>query len=214
MPTFVELRKMVSRRIQDPNNTAISVMDVGDTINASIRYWKQKRFWFNDITQTVTTVANSPVVPATTIPILYVFKNDGLTLYDQSYRYVLPHMTPEEYDNADIGQIGRPQGYTYRNGGYELYYYPMQAYPLKLHGVRDYDDLVDDSDSNDFTELADRLIIFDSMSRIYAEFRQDLESASIFSAAADEEFKNLMSRTSENVTTGRMTVPNSFGGCY
>jgi len=212
MPTFVELRKLVSRRIQDPNNTAVSVEDVGDTINASIRYWKQKNFWFNEIDEQVTVVANNPVLPSATVPVLYLFKDDGLTLYDQSYRYVLRHISPSEYDRVDIGGIGRPSYYTYRAGAYYLYFYPMQSYPVRIHGIRDYVDLADDDDTNDFTNLADRLIMYDAMSRIYAEFRQDTESAAIFSAAADVEYNNLKSRTDENVTTGRMTVENSFGG--
>jgi len=211
MPTFGELRQSVSRRIQDPKNTAISVADVGDTINASIRYWKQRRFWFNEVSETVTATANTALLPTPTIPILYLFKDDGITLYDQSYRYVLRNISPSVYDSWDMGQIGRPTAYTYRDGGYYLYYYPMDPYQVVLHGVRDYVDLVDDDDTNDFTTLADRLIMYDSMSRIYAEFRQDNESAAIFSQAADAEYNNLKSRTDENVTTGRMAVDNSFG---
>ena len=214
MPTFVELRKMVSRRIGDPQNTAVSVADVGDTINASIRFYKQKRFWFNYVSDTFTVLPNDPLVPSFTIPLLYLDKDDGLTLIDQSYRYPLMKMNPLEFDNADIGQIGRPWGYVYRNKQYTLYYTPEQAYQVYAHGVRDYDDLDDDDDTNDFTVQADRLIMFDAMSRIYAEFRQDNESAALFSQAADAEYSNLQSRTNENLTTGRMTVPDSFGCRY
>jgi len=210
MPTFVELRNLVSRRVQDVNNTAITVTDVGDTINASIRYWKQKMFWFNEVTDIVTLTANNPVLTPT-IPILYLMRDDGMALLDQSYRYVLRHITPTEYDQNDIGQIGRPFAYTYRNGGYELYYYPMDPYQVRIHGIRDYVDLVEDSDTNDFTVYADRLIMFDSMARIYAEIRQDYESAAVFDKAADQEYRNLMTRTANNTTTGTMGIDNSLG---
>lgn len=214
MPTFAELIKKVSTRIKDPGNSAVSVADVGDTINSAINYWKQKRFWFNDISVVLTVNPNDPTVPNFSIPLLYLNKDDGLTLIDQSYRYPLTKMSPLEYDNSDIGQIGRPWGYVYRNKQYQLYYIPEQSYEVYAHGVRDYEPLVDGDDTNDFTEQAGDLIMFSAVSRIYAEFRQDLESAAVFDGAADKEFRNLMNRTAENVTTGRMTVQNSFGRNY
>jgi len=74
MATFSEMQIFVSKRLQDPDNTAVSLADVADMINQAIVYWKKRRFWFNEKTDTVTlTQSDATITPPADfyIPTLY-----------------------------------------------------------------------------------------------------------------------------------------------
>lgn len=206
MPTFAELKTAVSKRLLDANNTAVSSADVGDSINAAIRYWKQRTFWFNQKNQTVTLNIDNPIIPNFPIDFLYEIPEGGFVIDYSQTRWPLTKVDNATYENANVEGKGLPYLITFREGTWQVYWYPDQEYSLIIRYIKDYNDLVGDNDVNDFTTFADRLIMYDALSRLNAEFRQDEKMESYYSARAGNEYKNLNQRSNKVYGTGTMQI--------
>jgi len=113
---------------------------------------------------------------------------------------------PAEYDAVDVGGIGLPYIYTYRNGNYEFYFLPNIAYTLNVYYRKDYVPLVLSTDNNDFTNYADKLLEYDAVSRILSDLRLDDDRADRFSARAAQEKRQLESRSAKQDSTGELSV--------
>lgn len=201
MATFGALKTQASARIQDRLNTSVPASEVGDAINAAIRYWKNKIFWFNQVNQDVTLNTGDPVIPGVSALVI-----DSIRLLDNNYTYDLEVWDNRYYDAQNLFGRGRPYAYTWRDGRYETYWYPDRAYQLKISGTKDYSDLVNDSETNDFTVYADQLILYDALSRLTAELRTDPTISDYYATRRQDEFNNLNARTNQTIGTGRATV--------
>ena len=209
MPTFAQIRTKVSKKLIDPNNTAISAADVGDAINDAIAYWKHKTFWFNQSTGTTRLDSSAGTSGGLEMPedFLYEDLNSGFVIYDAGNRYILQKKTNFDFDVHAQGDVtGVPSIYTYRYGAYEIAPAPDQDYVLTIYYTQDYDPLVADSDTNDFTEYADQLITYEALGRLSGEDRQDLEMNNTYMAKADREYRSLMSRTAMQTATGTLSI--------
>lgn len=217
--TFGTLKTKISKKLIDAGQTAISDADVGDAINDALHYWKQKRFWFNEAQTTLTMDVNDPFVlgygnsnstypsaPVLPQDFLYEFPEDGFVINYNSLSYRFLKVTPAQYDDQSIQGIGIPYIYTFRNGNYEFYFYPNLAYSLQVNYLKDYSDLVTTGDTNNFTAYADRLLMYEALSHLYSENRQDIEQGATYAAKAKREYDLLKMRSGTNVTTGRLTV--------
>lgn len=219
MPTFAQLKTIVSRKLIDPNNTAISASDVGQAINDAIRFWRYRRFWFNESSTTLTMDINDPFVlgygntnssyplaPVLPSDFLEELPKDGFVIQYSNLSYTMNKVHPREYDNQNVRGQGLPYCYTWRNGNYEFYWYPNLAYTLSVYYFKNYVDLVSDNDNNDFTNLADQLVIYEALSRLSGEDRQDLEMNNSYAAKADREYSNLERRTFKKTASGKLSV--------
>lgn len=207
MSTFGELIQQASRRLQDENNTAVSTSIVGDAINTAMKYWKQERFWFNEFNTTSTLTIGAPVL---SLSILYPLQGAGLRIIDQQTTYELMPLGNEQYDWSNIQGTGRPYGYTWRGGAYNVYYVPDQAYTVQVTGVKDYAPLVNTTDTNDFTNEADQLILYDALSRMTAELRTDPTISDYYTQRTQDEKRNLKRRTNKMIGTGRLQLDRSY----
>lgn len=217
MPTFAQLKSKISRKLIDPNNTAISAANVGDAINDAIRYWRYTRFWFNEKTAVLTMNVNDtyvlkdydpsmPNTPYLPTDFLYLVPKNGFVINYNNLSYTIHPRPPQIFDAQNVRGIGLPYIYTRRSNNYEFYFFPNIAYQLYVYYIKNYDDLVDDSDNNDFTNEADQLIIYEALSRLSGEDRQDLEMNNTYAAKADREADNLLKRTSLMTGSGELTV--------
>lgn len=206
MPTFGALKIKASKKLLDPSNTAISISDVGDAINEALSYWKNSRFWFNERSTTVTLNVNDPIIPSIPTDFLYEISDNGFVINYNNLSYTLAKVHPREYDARNIKGIGLPDIYTWRDGRYEIYYLPNIPYQLSIYYIRDYDDLSDDADTNDFTDKADRLLYYDALSRLFGEQRQDQTMASYYKARAEDEAANLFARGFNQTASGNLSV--------
>lgn len=214
MANFVTLQKKISRKLQDPNNTAISLGVVGDALNDAIRFWGQQRFWFNEAMASIPLTVGNPLLPSLPEDFLYPLADDGLVIRDHAVSYSLRKITPLAWDSRNRGSSGRPAYYIFRNGGYWLYPYPDLPYLLNLYYLKNYPPLVNDTDGNDFTAFADALILYETLSRLVGEDRQDLAMQNSYAAKADREYKNLLSRTGKQIETGRLHVDSCLHGRF
>lgn len=209
MTTFASLKTTVSRKLQDPNNTAVSAADVGTAINDAINYWKFRRFWFNEASSL------NNVLPAQTSDITSLLPSDflvelpenGFTIPYSQITYPLEKVSPQQFDDDSIDNgYGLPFEYTWRAQKYYIYFSPQITYALNIYYLKDYDALSGASDTNDFTEFADQLIIYETLSRLSGEDRQDLQMDNTYAAKAEREYTNLTQRSFKQTGSGRLDV--------
>lgn len=201
MATFAELKRQVSLRLDDENNTAVSSADVGDCINQALKYWKPEKYWFNQSRATFNTVVGDSVLPITGFQ--YLVPDYGIRLTNQNYVYTLTKSEPMYF--TDTVSRGRPYRYAWDGGVYYLYWIPDAVYPITAVGVKDYLPLANDTDENDFTTHADQLLVFEAVSRGWS-IRQDMDKSAQYAAAAQDESRVLKKRTSNTEATGTMTI--------
>lgn len=210
MATFNEIVSRVNSRLKDPSNVDISASDVAATINDSITEWSKRRFWFNEFKETVTLVVDDPFLPTlpNSITPLFFFKQDGIVIDYAQSRWMVDKVSPEQYDEINVQGRGIPYVYTQRAGRVELYWYPDAAYSAICRGVKAYAPLTlaDGSNTNDWTVYASDLIMYEALSRLMAEFRQDPKMEEYYSNRVLNCATVLQKQTNKNNATGRMDV--------
>lgn len=226
--TFGSLQTKISKKLIDASQTAVSGDDVGDAINDALHYWKQKRFWFNEAQATLTmdasaaldgsapsdpyvlgfgnTNANYPNAPMLPSDFLFEFEKDGFVINYSKLKYRFRKVSPAQFDDADIQGVGLPYLYCFRNGNYEFYFYPNIAYALTVNYLRDQEDMEAPEDFNAFTANADRLLMYEALSHLYGENRQDHDQDNFYAAKADREARLLKTRSSANNASGHLAV--------
>lgn len=205
MATLLDLKTEIAAKLLDPDFTATSADSVVATINQSVAYWKRRPFWFNEAASTQTLTTGDPTI---TLPSDFYTEimPAGFVVIDNESRYVLQKITPLEYDNINIESTGRPRFYVELAGQYLAYDYPDQDYSISIRYLKDYAALSGDSDYNDFTVYADRLICYDALARAHGEYRQDEKMEAYYSARAEDEYKQLLAMNNRKIGSGRLVV--------
>lgn len=207
MATFAELKTETSELLLDPSNTAISAATVAASINASIAYWKFRRFWFNEGTYDSTMIVDDPVIYLPSDFLVEMPMNAGFVINYSGARYPLVKYNPKEFDDIySDDNSGLPQIYTLKDGVYNAHPIPDSAYVCKVWYLKDYVTLSADGDTNDFTNNASDLIKYWALSKLYAERRQDEKMSEYYSARAIDEYDNLQIRNSKSNKTGHLTI--------
>ena len=210
MATFGELQTRASARLKDPDNTSVSASDVANVLNDAIQYWEKERFWFNEFEEPVTLTINDPAFVLAANTPLYLFKEDGVVINYANARWPLKKVSPAEYDGMNTQGRGLPFAWTERNEGYEVYFYPDVAYTAVVRGIKAYTPFATDgsanNDTNDFTIEAPDLILYEALSRLFGEFRQDPKMETYYANRAINEKKNLKLQTRRRKGTGRIKV--------
>lgn len=211
MATFSELQTKVSKRLLDANNTAVSSADVAASINDAIRYWKKHKFWFNIIDDTVNVTAQNATLPVTGDVLVPARKDGAFVIAYSNMRYPLTKISENIFNSwyLDNG-YGIPRYYARVGQDYLMYPLPDRNYDLIRSYYKDYDDLVQPTDTNDFTINADRLIVLWASAECNGELRQDDKMEGYFTAKALNEAKELQTFTGKIQSSGRLTINSSL----
>jgi len=208
MTALGTLTTRIAQKLLDTGNVVVSAPSIIDAVNESVRFWKRRSFWFNEFEETVVLSTNDPMLNLLTVTPLVVFENQGVVIIDQDERYDVTKVSSAIYDAANDEQQGRPYIWTYRNDGYELFYYPDEAYSAVVRGIKDYSafatDGTDNALSNDFTDEAEDLIVYEALSRIHGGIRQDEKMEAYFRRLATDEYNNLMGFDNSKQGTGTL----------
>lgn len=211
MATFVQMKDYVSTRLIDSNNEAVSAATVGQAINDSIAYWKFRRFWFNEAAYSANFTVQDATIPLPNMFLVPVTDTGGFFVSYSNIRYPLTKISDTEYDQLYLDNgYGLPRVYARVGGAYEAYPIPDQAYSCHTRYLKDYNDLSADSDTNDFTDNADRLINLWALANLSAELRQDDKMEAYYRAAAEAEYRNLSVMTDKSNGTGRLSLGSSI----
>lgn len=211
MATFQQIQQQVSKRLLDANNTAISVEDVAASINDAIRYWKVRRFWFNEEYYNGTLIERDETIPLPSDFLVPATDYDGFVIHYSSMRYPLQKITQQQYDGRFLDNaFGLPYCYARNGQEYQVYFIPDRAYDFVAHYLKDYPALVNPNETNDFTDYADRLIMLWTCANMTTEFRQDDKMEGYYRKAAEDEFTQLELRTGKSNASGRLTIRSTL----
>lgn len=207
MATLAVMRQWVSKRLQDPNNTAVSAADVDGLINEALNYWKNVRFYFNEITDTTTLTQNDAAVPIPT-DWLCPSIDDCFVVEYSGIRYPLRKISESMYNAFYLSNgVGQPWYFTRQaNSEYQVYPIPDRDYTLRRFYLKNYDDFSGDSDTNDFSTYATNLLQYTAAAYGSRDFRQDVTMYNAFWAQALIEEENLLATTRKSNATGSVTI--------
>lgn len=207
MATFAEIQSSVSKRLLDPDNTAVSSADVAASINSAISYWKFRRFWFNEVRDSATMTQSIGTIPLPDNFLVPVSDDDGFAIEYSNMRYPLRKISQQDYDSIYLNNgYGLPRSYARIGQNYEVFWLPDQNYTISRHYLKDYEPLVADGDTNDFTTYADRLIMLWALANLSGELRQDDKMEAYYRAASKDEYTNLNIMTGKSNGTGRLSI--------
>lgn len=208
--TLSTIRNRIGARLQDTSFRSVSSATVDDVINQSLKYYKFRRFWFNDTEADITLTQGVAVIPNIPSDLLQEIPEGGLTIFYGNIYYPLEKRSSQVFDTENVSAIGLPYIYTYRGQQYELYFLPNIAYTLKLRYLKDYADLSADADTNDFLHFADMMIYYNALSRIFGELKQDPKMETYYTARAEDEEKNVGRRTTALAGTGSLVLNSNL----
>lgn len=207
MATFGDIQTAVSKRLLDPQNTSVSLSDVANSINDAIRYWKFRRFYFNEVADSVTLTEQDPVIPMIGDYLVSTQDDDGFNIEYSNQRYPLRKISQQVFDAIYLTNgYGIPQFYCRVADEYQLYPLPDRAYTLNRHYLKDYADLVNTSDENDFTIYAERLITLQACQDLTFELRQDTKMGDYYKLRVDDEYRNLRVMGNKANGAGKLTL--------
>lgn len=207
MATFSEMKTWVSKRLQDPSNTAVSESDVGELINQALGFWKTTKFYFNEVTDTTTLSESDPTIPLPS-DFLCPSIDDAFVIEYSGIRYPLKKITSTTYNEVYLSNgIGQPWSFArLGNAEYQVYPIPDKDYTLRRFYLKTYDDFSSDSDTNDFSTEADRLLKYTAAAYGSRDFRQDSEMYSAFWEQAKIEKQDLLNQTRKDNAAGSLTT--------
>ncbi len=209
MASLSVLRTLISGKLSDGSLISPTALQITAQINSTINYYETSEFWFNEEIATLTTTADDAVLGSIPDDFKQEIIPNGLVLQDNEVRYPLLKITPLEYSSVfTTNATGLPRAYVYRGGQFELWYTPDQDYTIFLYYRKTYADLVDDGDTNDFTENAPRLIEYKTLEDLYRDYRGDKENAAIYRALVEAELNKIQEQSIARTTTGLLTTEN------
>lgn len=211
MATFLDIKTAVSKRLLDPSNVAVSSEDVAQAINDAIAYWKFRRFWFNEVLDQVTLTIQDGTLPLTGEFLVSTMDDDGFNIEYSNMRYPLKKISQATYDGLFLNNgYGIPQYYARLGQTYQVYPLPDRAYTVNRHYLKDYASLVDDADTNDFTDNASRLITLWACANLSAELRQDDKMETYYRGASADEYRNLRVMSDKSNGSGKLTLHSNL----
>ncbi len=209
MSTLAEVRSFVMKRLLDPSGTSATSADVDGMINQSIDYWKKRRFWFNEKTETVTLPESDNTIPLPDDFYVPSLDYGGFVIEYSGIRYPLYKLSEATYNGYYLTNgVGQPFWYSKQASpdNYVVYPIPDRDYTLRCFYLKEYDALENDADENDWTGVAQNLIQYQSLSYGMNDFRQDFTAADRFETMAQREYQNLLLRTRKENATGSLTL--------
>ena len=183
MATLSEIRSRLASKLGNDQVIDPTSAQIDQAINYTIDYYETDTFWFNqDVAELTATAGNRVLSTGMPADFKQEVQIDGLTVVYNQVWTPLRHITPLQYDSLNAEQQGLPIAYIYRDGNFELFPYPDQAYTIRLFYIKSYSDLATDGGSNDFTNYATRLIEYKTLIDLLLDYRCDSERALTYQA--------------------------------
>lgn len=210
MATFGATKTAIARRLVDTSHTAVTDVEIGEAINEAIRFWKQKRFWFNSTSSPLSIAAGDSTI---TLPSDYLMEipTNALTVTQNGYPYVVKKESPLIFDTAaGSSYTGRPLIYCSRVGRLDIAPVADIDYDGLLYYIKDYTDFEtdgsEDNQSNDFLDEGLDLTRNHALARLHGELRQDDKMEAVYMTRVAQAYESLLGRTNRMLKTGTITV--------
>ena len=189
MATYADLKARIIKETerQDLSDDLADILAIH--IADAIEEYADTRFWFNQVVQSVSTVADaqSVAIPAA---VRIVDRIAG------PYGDLAPAILGQFTDDGDLDWTGSPTSYTYVDGDLRLFPIPNEAYALTVYGVAEVAAPTADADSSVWTNEAQALIAAHTrMTLMRDQFRD--ESGAALAANAVSMHLNRLRRGSD-----------------
>ena len=209
MATFAQLRTRIFSKIDDGAIQNPTTAQVDEQINLSIEYYEVGAFWFGENIANLTATIGDPILDISSVTDFgQLIEPNALVVIEGQVRHPLVHITPLEYDLINVESQGLPRWFTFRNGQIELLWFPDQAYAMTLFYRKTYADLVNDTDTNDFTDFTERLIEYKTLADLLRDYRSDFDRAAVYDAKVVEEENKIKTQTYNRTATGNLVTEN------
>ena len=196
MSTLADLKRRIAGELNRRDLTA----EIAEQVARAIEFHAERRFWFNEDTRTIATVAGQGSVDAPA----GLRVADAVFVEAGGYRQQLRARSPAVLAAWSAGGItGQPTDYALSGGRMELYPRPNAAYPLSVVGVFDLAAPGEDQ-ANAWTGAAADLIANRAMAVLFAIKLRDPEGAASAKAAELEALKRLRGETARRLSLGRV----------
>jgi hypothetical protein len=208
MSTFAQMRSTIADILDRTDLTT----QINLAINRAIKFYQDEPFWFKDTIATFPTVSGTKAydtgggIPSDIASIDYleiaVSSSDERSLVERTYAYI------EQIDSNHWQSV--PTDYAWYNDSIYLYPIPNAVYTMRVSYQKTYTDLSADSDTNDWTTLAESLIESRACWSIYSEILQNPERAVNFKQNELSYLENLRRYTTGKTSTNPTTQAMSF----
>jgi len=158
---------------------------IDTAINRAIRFYRSKRFTFNEVKDaTFETVANQISYTTTDGVPSDILQIDTAVAVIGSLNYPLIARPYQYIVDMNLGNFANvPDFYAWYDNSIWLYPVPASAYEVQLSYLKSYADLVVNDDTNDFLTEAEDLIEQNVLWRIYTSLIRDTDEAQTAKAA-------------------------------
>jgi len=180
-------------------------------INRAIMYYARRyRFWFNETTDTFSTVASqfaygsSDGVPTDILKVddltITINSSDIEPIQKRTLNWVLEHNVSRTN--------GVPTDYAFFKKNFYLSLIPDAVYTMTLYYLKSYSDLTS-AQNNDFTDNAQDLLEARASWWVYSKLLRNEKAAAEAKAEEMEALDALIKETKKSISSGRL-VPTSF----
>lgn len=195
-------------RIADDLNRSDVNTQIDKAINRAIIYYSKERFWFNETTGTVATVASTQAYgTAQSLP-TDILEIDTVKLTIASTnKQVLDKRTYQWLQEMDLSaQTSQPTDWAWYKSSLYLYPTPNAAWTVTLSYMKSYAELSLDADTNDWTTSAEDLIEARARWWLYSRVIMDYEAADRAKAEEAEALYCLRHKTSNLLATNMIAA--------
>lgn len=191
MATYADMRARIADELG--NDAAITDTQINNAIQSAIKQYERRPWWFNTRIVTFNTIANGELYRSNPTS---VFANmvaiQSLQLIT-SFRRPLRAVDNNLIDHYQNGTVkGRPQLYARADNALRMYPIPDQTYQIEMLYVYKLDTLVNDSDSNYWTDEAEDLIRQSAKRRVALDIIQADEIAARCAVLEKEAFAEML----------------------
>lgn len=175
-------------------------------IQDAVSYWENARFYFNEYRTAgaFSTVQGQEFYTASDWPDIATIQHiDKLSVLISGNRYFMWPRTEQYMEDISINPSwsGQPVDYAYYNFQLRFYPIPDNAYPVNVLGTKQFTQLVNNSDSNVWTNVAEMMIRATAKQYIYRDTILDDVKATAMEKSADQQFSSLKGGTFKKSAT-------------
>ena len=195
MSTYVELQNRINLDYLNRGTTLVS--ETKRAIQASIRQHERKRWWFNETSTAIVTVASQTYA---TLPSNFLVL-DLLQITVSSMDYKLVQKDLGWIRAANASRVtGEPTHFAYYNDRIELFPIPNSAYSLPVYYIKSLTALSADSDTSAWTEgVTEDLIVYGATKNMMATVLHDNDGAAVYAGLERQALHDLRSANEQRL---------------
>lgn len=195
MSTYVELQNRINLDYLNRGSTLVN--ETKRAIQAAIRQHERKRWWFNETSTAIVTVASQTYA---TLPSNFLVL-DLLQITISSMDYDLKEKDMNWIRAANSSRAtGEPTHYAYYNDRIELFTIPNSAYSLPIYYIKSLATLSADSDTSAWTEgIPEDVIVYGAAKNMMATVLHDNDGAAVYAALEKQALHDMRSANEQRL---------------